>query len=302
LGSRRVNKLFGIGGNIMEEYTGGLKGHRPWIMTQNQRGPTCGLTAITVAYRILTGWTIFATKGQYREFMSKVKSVNLKKGEENAYVIRKAAKDKGLTAAGEIVNADDLAELVNMCDGIQARVKVIDRFMPLKLGEKFVQAVRQDIGKGIVPIVLFYVKTEPTLEPNRTGLFQHWVPLFAVENQMKWLSLNVKNTTFKQPLTLKQRPTKKNQMIMWNWGEPWLIDGEALGKSSALSLDWTTIPRMWDKRAGIEGKLGWKEINPSEGDYKLGVSDKKVRYTKREKTRNLEERGYVQCYAIIAKR
>jgi hypothetical protein len=280
----------------MEKYTGGLNGHRPWIMTQNQRGPTCGLTAITVAYRILTGWTIFATKGQYRDFQSQVKSVIVKKGDENAYVLRKAAIDKGFTAAGEIVNADDLVELVNMCDGIRATIRVIDRTIPFKVGENFVQAVREDIGKGIVPIVLFYVQTEPTLEPNRAGLFQHWVPLFAVEEKMKWLSLKIKNLTpLEQALTLKTGPTKKNQMIMWNWGEPWLIDGEALGSSSALSLDWTTTPRMWDKRAGIEGELGWKEINPSEKDYDVSVKDKKVRYTKREKTRDLKERGYVQC-------
>jgi hypothetical protein len=280
----------------MEKYTGGLNGHRPWIMTQNQRGPTCGLTAITVAYRILTGWTIFATKGQYRDFQSQVKSVIVKKGDENAYVLRKAAIDKGFTAAGEIVNADDLVELVNMCDGIRATIRVIDRSIPFKVGENFVQAVREDIRKGVVPIVLFYVQTEPPLEPNRTGKFQHWVPLFAVEEKMKWLSLKIKNLTpLEQALTLKTGPTKKNQMIMWNWGEPWLIDGEALGKSSALSLDWTTTPRMWDKRAGIEGELGWKEINPSEKDYDVSVKDKKVRFTKREKTRDLEERGYVQC-------
>ncbi|MEN6318093.1 MAG: hypothetical protein ABFD82_05000 [Syntrophaceae bacterium] len=278
----------------MEKYTGGLDGHRPWIMTQNQRGPTCGLTAITVAYRILTGWTIFATKGQYRDFMHEVKSVDVKKGDENAYVLRKAALDKGYTAAGEIVNADDLAELVNMCDGIRATVRVIDKALPSIMGDNFVKAVREDIGKGIVPIVLFYVKTPPP-EPDRKGLFQHWVPLFAVEDKNKWLSLKVKNTTVQPPLILKTGPTKKNQMLMWNWGNPWLIDGEALGISSALSLDWTTTPRMWDKRAGIDGELGWKEINPSEGDYKLDVKDKKVRYTKREKIRDLEERGYVQC-------
>jgi hypothetical protein len=87
---------------------------------------------------------------------------------------------------------------------------------------------------------------------------------------------------------------------MWNWGDPWLIDGKALGESSALSLDWTTEPRMWDKRNGIEGELGWNEINPSQkNEYKLGIKDKKVRYTARKANRNLEERGYVQCYAKV---
>jgi hypothetical protein len=198
----------------MEAYGGALSGHRPWIMTKNQRGPTCGLTAITVAYRILTGWTIFATKGQYRDFMHEVKSVNLKKGEEKAYVLRKAAKDKGFTAAGEIVNADDLVELVNICDDIRAKVKVIDGSIPSKLGEKFVQSVRDDIKKGIVPIVLFYVgdnpNSPPDYMPTRKGLFQHWVPLFAVEDNFKWLSLKVKNLKLtKLPLTLKKAPVKK---------------------------------------------------------------------------------------------
>lgn len=282
----------------MKKYTGGLRGHRPWIMTQDQRGPTCGLTAITVAYRILTGWTIFATKGQYRDFNKQVKSVVVNKGQENAYVLRKAAKDKNYTAAGEIVNADDLAKLVNICDGIQAGIRVISRSVPNAIGKKFVEAVREDISRGIVPIVLFYVQvnTNRTFEPNRNGLFQHWVPLFAVEKNMKWVNLKVKNTSLKPPFALVKGPTKKNQMIMWNWGEPWLIDGEALGSSSALSLDWTTTPRMWDKRQGTEGDLGWKEINPSQSDYKLGVRNKKVRYTKRKSTRDLKDRGYVQCF------
>jgi hypothetical protein len=281
----------------MEQYSGALKGHRPWIMTQNQRGPTCGLTAITVAYRILTGWTIFATKGQYREFKHKVKSVVVKKGEENAYVLRKAAKDKKFTAAGEIVNADDLAELVNICDGISADVRVIDRSVPSNTGKKFVAAVREDISNGIVPIVLFYVQVHGpgNYEPNRIGKFQHWVPIFAVENNNKWVTLKVKNTTKKKDLELIQ-PPQKNQMVMWNWGEPWLIDGEGLGNSSALSLDWVTKPRMWDKRGADEGKVAWKELNPSEAGYKEDIEDKKVRYTRRKATRNIKERGYVRCF------
>lgn len=46
----------------------GVRGDVPWTMKQNQRGPTCGCTSIAVAYRILTGWTVFPTKGNYRQF------------------------------------------------------------------------------------------------------------------------------------------------------------------------------------------------------------------------------------------
>ncbi len=284
----------------MRKYSGTLNGHRPWAMQQNQRGPTCGLTAISVAYRILTGWTIFATKGEYRNFMQTNKRVTVNKGQENAYVLRKAAKDKGFTAAGEIVNADDLAKLVNICQGVRARVNVVEGSWRRNVGSSFVRAVREDIKKGIVPVVMFYVNVmgRGRYAPDRSGLFQHWIPLFAVEENRKWISLEVKNLTRKAPLKLPQGNVPKNLMVMWNWGNPWLVDGEALGKSSALSLDWTTTPRMWDKRDAQSGDMGWKEINPSKKEYRRNVRHDKVRYTRRERIRALDKRGYVQCYAV----
>jgi hypothetical protein len=276
--------------NGMEEYKLGFTGHRPWIMTKDQRGPTCGLTAITIAYRILTGWTIFATKGQYRNFLDEKYSVKVKKGQENAYVLRKAAKDKGFTAAGEIVNADDLAELVNLCGDVKAEVREIDGSDLSVIGVDFVKAIRKDIGDGKVPIVLCYLTDDD--KPTRTGKWQHWVVVFAVEESGKWRRLKIKNLHAKRDLGLKGIP-KSNQMLIWSWGDPYTIDGVSFGKASALSLDWQSTPRMWVK-GKKKGVLDWDEVPQSDPKYKIVKKPKSnVRYTKVKPKRGLEKRGYV---------
>lgn len=278
----------------MKKFTGGFSGHMPWVMKQNQRGPTCGLTAINVAYRILTGWTLFATKGQYREFNEVVN-----KGDESAYVLRKAAKDLHYTAAGEIVNADDLASLANLCDGIRADVKVTGDGN----GGDFVSSIRKDIKEGGVPLVLFYVIPDKEWAehiPSRHGVFQHWVPIYAIEDVLKWQSPKMTCINGNRPLSVdtKERAAK-DQLMMWSWGKPWITAGARFGDASALSLDWVNSkggPRKWIKHISDEnvGKLKWEETLPTSDKYKITANSKtKVRLTNRLPNRSLTLRGYV---------
>ncbi len=274
----------------MKEYTGSFAGHVPWIMTKDQRGPTCGLSAISIAYRILTGWTLFSTKGQYREFNSEQYQREVKKGEENALVLRKVAKDLGMTAAGEIVNADDLAELAGSCEGISAQVKAI-------AAEDFIAQVRKDIKAGGVPLVLFYVIPDDEWvehTPDRKGLFQHWVSVFSVEENGQWLYVNITSINNNKPLTI---PTTEvataNQIMVWSWGGPWVASGNTFATASALSIDWVTgKSRKWVKTQS-NGSLGWDEILPSSPEYEEQPKLAKVRYSQREPTRDLGFTGYV---------
>lgn len=86
-------------------------------------------------------------------------------------------------------------------------------------------------------------------------------------------------------------------MLVWNWGEPFIIGGEELGDSSALSIDWVTRPRMWKKTPGQKGNLAWLELGPHETGYTEGSKDSNVRYTTEKPTRHLDLRGYVRVRA-----
>lgn len=277
----------------LEQYTD-ISGDIPWAMQQDQRGPTCGMTSIAVAYRILTGWTVFPTKGNYRAFMDELRSWPVEKGQENIYSIRKAAKDNQATTAGEIVNADDMVQLINNhAQDVHAGVVEIE---PTRLGyqEEFLSKVREAIKSGLAPIILFYVDG-PTDNIGRQYKWQHWVNIFAVEDGTgKWLQCNMKNLSFKQPITLNVQP-KKDQILIWTWGMPFTIDGKALGAASALSIDWASKPRMW-KKGNKVGKLDWDEIVPDTEKYvplsSQSPSDK-VRYTQVVPKRALELRGFV---------
>jgi hypothetical protein len=281
----------------MKKFTGTFLGHMPWVMTQNQRGPTCGLTAINVAYRILTGWTLFATKGQYRDFNILQYQRVVKKGEEHAYVLRKAAKDLNYTAAGEIVNADDLADLANLCDGIRAEVIVTGDGD----GGNFMESIRRDIKAGGIPLVLFYVIPDQQWikhTPSRQGTFQHWVPIYAVENFLRWLNPRMTSINGNCLLNVSGKERAENdQLMMWSWGQAWVTDGVNLGKSSALSLDWLGgSPRKWIKNICHEniGKLKWSETLPSNNEYStVPTKTTQVRNTSRIPNRNLALRGYV---------
>ena len=279
----------------MESFNGRFVGHMPWVMTQNQRGPTCGLTAINVAYRILTGWTLFATKGQYRDFSAQQYNKVVLKGNENIYVLRRAAKDLGYTAAGEIVNADDLADLANQCEGVSAEVKETSS----SGGEGFVEALREDIKAGGVPLVLFYViPGRPKHEPSRRGPFQHWVPIFAIEDLFKWVDPGMQCINGNLPLSVKpSERAAKDAIMMWSWGKSWVTDGAQFGDASALSLDWVSgKPRKWIKHLSEEnmGKLKWDETLPSSSKYStVADPNTKVRETQRMPSRDLKLRGYI---------
>jgi len=281
----------------MKEFTGQFSGHKPWVMTQNQRGPTCGLTAINVAYRILTGWTLFATKGQFRDFNQQQYRKDIKKGNENTYVLRRAAKELSYSAAGEIVNADDLAHLANLCGGIQAEIKITGDGH----AGNFVHSIRKDINEGGVPLVLFYViPDENWVEhtPSRAGTFQHWVPIYAIEHLWQWLSPNMTCINGNRPLKVKTgQRAFKDQLMMWSWGKPWITDGEKFGEASALSIDWVSgSPRKWIKHINDKniGKLNWEEILPTDRAYTTSADlTTKVRLTSRMPNRELTLRGYV---------
>lgn len=169
----------------LRKFNGITFGRVPWALTQDQRGPTCGMTAISVAYRILTGWTIFPTKGHFRTFNENIYGIVLNKGQENAYVLRRAAKDLSHTVAGEIVNADSLANLVNLCEDVEGQVVELDD------SATFVTSVEYDIKNGCVPIVLFHVEL-PLVEgtglyrPQRGGRYRHWVAIVGVKKEGTW--------------------------------------------------------------------------------------------------------------------
>lgn len=271
-------------------------GDVPWTMTQNQRGPTCALTAISVAYRILTGWTIFATKGQYRDFSGQLKNIKLEKGQENAYVLRKAAKDADYTAAGEIVNADDLVELVDLTGDTTAVVRPITG---PKLGDNFLEALRTDIDLEWVPIVLFYLDIRP-VKIQRSGAWQHWVTVFAVakEDQSGWHQLHPVVSHGKKPLLLTQKPKSAKDVVIWTWGKAYVVNGDELGSASALSLDWVSSgkQRRWLKEPTLEtaGKLKWIELPPGHTDYQAPLKEgQEERFTTRQPTRPLDAAGYV---------
>lgn len=283
----------------LRSYNGLMFGHVPWAMTQNQRGPTCGMTAISVAYRILTGWTIFPTKGHYRDFYNQLYNVKLTKGHEKAYVLRRAAKDLQHTKAGEIVNADSLVKLVDLCEGVRAKVVSFEpsTVVGQSVGQSFVEAIREEMEGGNVPIVLFhvgYTGTEGHYEPKRGQTHRHWVAIFGVEDGGRsWRHLDVRNVEGQIPLQFTGHDMQPNDLLVWNWGRPYIVGGVELGESSALSIDWVTDPRMWKKQSGKPGKLAWLELGPGDTEYRVGLNEPNVRYTKERPTRDLDLRGYV---------
>lgn len=284
----------------LQAYNGTMTGHRPWALTQNQRGPTCGMTAISVAYRILTGWTIFATKGQFRDFNKQLFLVDMQKGDEDAYVLRKAAKDLHLTQAGEIVNADSLLELLNLCEGVSA--DIVELQDSHDVGARFVSSVRADIKAGYVPIVLFHVGIlgGGQYKPARGEKYQHWVAIFGVEENNAWCHATVKNLSPQTDLTFPDGVMTADAMLVWNWGRPFVVGGEALGRSSALSIDWVSgRPRMWmkDESKEMEGKLKWNELTGSDDNYVVDSTAPNVRYTQEAPSRSLDLRGYVRVRA-----
>jgi len=281
----------------LRAYSGTKTGYVPWALTQNQRGPTCAMTAISVAYRILTGWTIFPTKGHFRNFESQLFNITIEKGQENAYVLRKAAKDLDHTQAGEIVNADSLVELVGLCEDVAAEVV---SFKPsMTVGQDFVESIRTDIGKGLVPIVLFHVgftSTQGHYLPERGQKYRHWIAIFGVEEKRKWLQLDIKHLSVQPALRFTAQDMKAADMLVWNWGNPFIVGGDELGGSSALSIDWVTEPRMWEK-SGKPGTLAWLERGPGDKDYQPDLEQSNVRYTVEKPTRDLDLRGYVRIGA-----
>lgn len=283
---------------MLTEYSGTKTGYVPWAMTQDQRGPSCGMTAISVAYRILTGWTIFPTKGHYRDFESQRYKVKIDKGKENAYVLRKAAKDLDHTQAGEIVNADSLVDLIGLCEDVTA--EVVEIAASPKPGEAFVASIRKDIEAGHVPIVLFhvgYTRKAGFYEPRRGQTHRHWVAVFGVEHKRTWRHLGIKHLSVQPPLKFTETVESANAMLVWNWGKPYIVGGLELGDSSALSIDWVTRPRMWKKESGKLGRLAWLELGPGDRDYEEGSKEPNVRYTVEKPTRDLDLRGYVRVRA-----
>jgi len=85
--------------------------------------------------------------------------------------------------------------------------------------------------------------------------------------------------------------------LVWNRGKPFIIGGEELGQSSALSIDWVTEPRMWKKTSGKKGQLAWLELGPGDKRYRVGSTESNVRYTVEKPTRDLDLRGYVRVRA-----
>jgi hypothetical protein len=266
-------------------------GDVPWTMTQNQRGPTCGCTSIAVAYRILTGWTVFPTKGNYRQFSQDRLGIALKKGDDDIFSVRKAAKYDEVSSAGEIVNADDMVAVINEhAEGVQAEAIQLDEGKP---GTDFVAKVKQAFRAGSAPLVLFYIDG-PTDEIGRQFDFQHWVNIYAVEDSGAWLYTPITNLQKKNELQLKQTP-KDGEMLVWTWGHPYVVDGNALGIASALSINWSKPPRMWEKESGKPGQLKWKEISPKSLDYVAPSSSTpdNVRYTIVDPTVDVKTHGFV---------
>lgn len=276
----------------LERYNG-IEGRIPWTMTQDQRGPTCGCTSIAVAYRILTGWTVFPTKGNYRQFSKDRRGIELQKGNENLLSIRQVAKFDDVTVAGEIVNADDMVSVINKhAEGVRAQVVELDQH---PIGRHFVEQVRAAFKAGLAPLVLFYIDG-PTDKIGRKYDFQHWVNIYAIEHNGEWLYTPIKNLTTNLPLSLKTKP-KAEQILIWTWGKAYVVDGEALGEASALSINWAEPPRMWQKQPWREGALSWDEISPKDKKYvkpkPQSVPSKNVRYTLVKPKRDLREHGFV---------
>lgn len=268
-----------------------IGGDVPWTMTQNQRGPTCGCTSIAVAYRILTGWTVFPTKGNYRQFSQDRLGVTLNKGDDDIFSVRKAAKFDDVSSAGEIVNADDMVTVINAhAEGVQAEVIKLDESEP---GADFIAKIKDAFRSGYAPMVLFYIDGD-TDNIGRQYDFQHWVNIYAVEHGGKWLHTPVTNLQKKNDLELKKAP-KDGEMLVWTWGHPYLVDAGELGIASAISINWSEPPRMWQKELGQPGKLKWKELSPKDKDYvapKSSIPDN-VRYTKVKPVEGLDKHGFV---------
>ena len=277
----------------LEKYTH-YSGRIPWTMTQNQRGPTCGCTTIAVAYRILTGWTVFPTKGNYRQFSLDCRGIELQKGSENLLSIRQAAKFDDVTAAGEIVNADDMVAIINNhTEGVRAAVVKVD---DSNVGEDFMTKVRAAFENNLAPIVLFYIDG-PTDNIGREYDFQHWVNIYAVERDKKWLYTHIKNLTVELNQLELTAPPKPNEILIWTWGKPYVVDGPSLGEASALSINWAEPPRMWLKEPP-SGKLNWKEISPKNTKEYVepmlqSAQQKNVRYTSTKQKRDLSDHGFV---------
>lgn len=284
----------------LQRYTGDVLGRVPWALTQNQRGPTCGMTAISVAYRLLTGWTIFPTKGQFRDFNRQLFAVDMKKGDENCYGLREAAKDLGHTTAGEIVNADSLVELIGRCDGVTA--DIVELPDTLDVGARFVTSVRESIKAGYVPIVLFHVGftlVQGQYRPARGEKYQHWVAIVGVEENMGWCHVRPTYLSPEPSLTFPGSKMSKDDMLVWNWGKPFIVGGEELGRSSALSIDWVSgRPRMWEKEPGKPGELKWLERAGDDKEYVDGSTAPNVRYTSEQPLRDVNLRGYVRMRAL----
>ncbi|HEU4406878.1 MAG TPA: hypothetical protein VFS43_16545 [Polyangiaceae bacterium] len=280
-------------------------GDIPWTMTQSQRGPTCGCTAIAVAYRILTGWTVFPTKGNFRQFSNDRRGRWLEKGQEHIVSVRNVAKYDDVSTAGEIVNADDMAELINdHAEGVRASVVDVEG---QNVGAAFVEQVRNAFDAKLAPLVLFYIDPrDGELGIGREFDGAHWVNIYAVEKGGEWHFTAINNLTVKKPLLLTKAP-KKGQMLVWSWARAWVVDGEALGKASALSVDWKTTPRLWtkDKTEENVGQLAWKEIVPDSDDYeesKPSTDVQEVRYTGVAPLRPLSKYGFVVMRNALYKR
>jgi hypothetical protein len=271
-------------------------------MTQNQRGPTCGCTSIAVAYRILTGWTVFPTKGNFRQFSHDRLQIDLQKGNENILSVREAAKFDDVTTAGEIVNADDMVTVIKRhAEGVGARVVEVSQ---RTAGESFLAEVRSAFDRGMAPIVLFYIDGK-TDNIGRKYDFQHWVNIFAVERKGKWLYTPITNLSSRDSLSLSDKPTSPGEMLVWTWGRQFVVDGQALGEASALSINWAEPPRMWqkDKIKNTEwrdGDLNWEEISPKDQLKYVAPKSKSivptVRYTTRLPSRKPKARGLVVMY------
>lgn len=247
------------------------------------------MTAISVAYRILTGWTIFPTKGHFRKFNSELYGITLEKGQENAYVLRRAAKDLEHTVAGEIVNADALVDLVNLCEDVRGEVVQVED------ADEFVESVKKDLERGNVPIVLFHVglplvRNSGLYRPARGEKYRHWVAIVGAARKGTWRPAASKH--FK--LTFSG-DYKSGDLLVWNWGQPFLVGGKELGKASALSIDWTgDRPRMFEKELGKPCKLAWLEYGPDDDRYRDQVKSPRVRYVSEKPTRDLASLGYVR--------
>lgn len=204
-----------------------------------------------------------------------------------------------MTSAGESVNADDMVSVINRhAEGVRAQIVGLEDGP--KVGATFVDSVRYAFKQRMAPLVLFYIDG-PTDNIGREYDFQHWVNIFAVEDKGKWLYTAIKNLGSKIPLRLIT-PPKTDEILIWTWGKPYVIDGPELGKASVLSINWLEPPRMWQKlKQGDvnwkDGDLNWDEVSPKNDKYTppdpSSLPPKSVRYTKVAPSKGLDKRGFV---------